>query len=175
MDERRSLAKKGQALDDGSYPIPDRDALRRAVVLIKSGHGRVKEAMALAIRRAREMGIRNPFSKKGDAMAKSEGDTVTDGKYATRDEVAEIVRAQLAEALAPVTEGLAKALALPAPGGPMIAMTRPPVKAAVDRDELVEKADRYDYLAENATEPKLASDYRTLAKEVRDQVAALSG
>lgn len=53
--ERMSLAMKGQALDDGSYPIPDVAHLRSAIVLAQSGHGDVAAAKRLIKRRAREL------------------------------------------------------------------------------------------------------------------------
>lgn len=66
-DKRRSkLASKGDALSDGSFPIPDKDALRRARMSI----GRSKDpaaARALIDRRAKELGV----SMKGSDINKS--------------------------------------------------------------------------------------------------------
>lgn len=72
MSERKLHAKEGNALPDGSYPIPDKDALRRAAILARSGHGNVSAARSLIARRAREMGVSNPLDKKKDAT-KGEG------------------------------------------------------------------------------------------------------
>ena len=58
---RRELASGGNALPDGSYPIPDKDALRRAAILARSGHGNVSAARALITRRAKELGVANPL------------------------------------------------------------------------------------------------------------------
>ena len=69
--ERRLHAKEGNALPDGSYPIPDKDALRRAAILARSGHGNVAGARQLIARRAREMGVKNPLDKD-DKVKKSE-------------------------------------------------------------------------------------------------------
>lgn len=55
-EDRRKLAAKGQALKDGSYPIPDKDGLRRAIVLAQSGHGDVQAAIRLIKKRARQLG-----------------------------------------------------------------------------------------------------------------------
>lgn len=60
-DRRRSLASQGNALPDGSYPIPDKDALRRAAILARSGHGNVSAARRLIARRAKELGVPNPL------------------------------------------------------------------------------------------------------------------
>jgi hypothetical protein len=72
-DERKRLASEGKALSDGSYPIPDADALRRAAILARSGHGNVSGAKALIRRRAKELGVSNPLDDnnqtKKDAQA----------------------------------------------------------------------------------------------------------
>lgn len=56
-EDRRQYAKKGWALPDGSYPIPDKAHLASAARLAASGHGDVKAARALIKRRARELGV----------------------------------------------------------------------------------------------------------------------
>jgi len=55
--ERASLARKGQALPDGSYPMPDCDAVKRA----HEAYGRAPDShraqvRALANKRNRELG-----------------------------------------------------------------------------------------------------------------------
>ncbi len=61
-DERTSLASEGNALPDGSYPIPDEDALHRAVTLARSGHGDVAAARRLIAKRAKELKVPNPLA-----------------------------------------------------------------------------------------------------------------
>ena len=56
-EERRQSAKAGNALPDGSYPIPDVKHLHSAAVLAASGHGNVSAAKALIRRRAKELGV----------------------------------------------------------------------------------------------------------------------
>jgi hypothetical protein len=56
-EERRQSAKKGNALPDGSYPIPDAKHLRSAAILAASKHGNYQAARRLIIRRAKELGI----------------------------------------------------------------------------------------------------------------------
>jgi hypothetical protein len=72
-DERKSLASEGKALPDGSYPIPDEDALRRAAILARSGHGDVAAAKRLIAKRAKELGVANPLANdtKKDAPDES--------------------------------------------------------------------------------------------------------
>jgi hypothetical protein len=53
---RMSLAMKGQALEDGSYPIADKQHLHSAIVLAQSGHGDVAAAKRLIKKRAKELG-----------------------------------------------------------------------------------------------------------------------
>lgn len=63
-ENRRSLAAKGHALPDGSYPINDAEDLHSAYVLAASGHGNVGAAKRLIARRAKELGVSNPFAAK---------------------------------------------------------------------------------------------------------------
>ena len=67
-ERRRDLAHSGNALEDGSYPIPDKDALRRAAILARSGHGNVEAARKLIARRARELGVNNPLDDDKPAV-----------------------------------------------------------------------------------------------------------
>lgn len=57
QERRQHLASIGQALDDGSYPIPDAAHLHAAAVLAASGHGDVKAARRLIRKRAHELGV----------------------------------------------------------------------------------------------------------------------
>ena len=61
---RRGYAESGTALADGSYPMPDADAVRRAAILIRSKHGNWKAAAKLLARRVRALGIPNPLKNK---------------------------------------------------------------------------------------------------------------
>jgi hypothetical protein len=75
-EERRHQASQGHSLPDGSYPIPDKDALRRAAILARSGHGNVSGARALIARRARELGVANPLDSDDAAKYDLEDLTV---------------------------------------------------------------------------------------------------
>lgn len=55
-DQRQKYAKSGVAMPDGSYPIPDRDALRRAI----NAYGRASNKAAVKrhiVKRARALGL----------------------------------------------------------------------------------------------------------------------
>lgn len=71
-ESRRNIASSGNALPDGSYPIPDADALRRAAILARSKHGNWKAARRLIARRARELGVANPMKETAAAKADAE-------------------------------------------------------------------------------------------------------
>ena len=193
MDERRDLAKRGHALSDGSYPIPDADALRRAAILARSGHGNVAGARALIARRAREMGVSNPLEKgpkrpKNKPARKATMDPSTqqapaapvDGdtgvKYATPDEVGQIVKAAVAEAVAPFSEFMAKVAQQPAPRGPATsaAPRATPPEGGPTRDELLAKAASYRTQAQACGDGAMAADYRLMASEAEEQAARLT-
>lgn len=57
VEERKKSASEGNALEDGSYPIPDKKHLHSAAVLAASKHGNWKAAMRLIRKRARELGV----------------------------------------------------------------------------------------------------------------------
>lgn len=73
-EDRQKLASEGKALGDGSYPMPDADAVRRAAILARSGHGDVAAAKALIGRRAKALGVANPLA---GLASKSEAETGT--------------------------------------------------------------------------------------------------
>lgn len=57
MERREVLADEGKAMPDGSFPIPDKDALRRAIMSIgRTGSGRRAAVRRHIIRRARALG-----------------------------------------------------------------------------------------------------------------------
>ena len=71
-EQRREHASSGTALADGSYPMPDADAVRRAAILIRSRHGNWKAAAKLLAKRVKALGIPNPLKKpKADKVAKA--------------------------------------------------------------------------------------------------------
>jgi hypothetical protein len=77
-EQREHQASAGHALPDGSYPIPDTDALRRAAILARSKHGNWQAASSLISRRAKELGVENPMSDSSDSEEKVAAPVVAD-------------------------------------------------------------------------------------------------
>jgi hypothetical protein len=174
--DRKKHAEAGNALPDGSYPIPDKDALRRAAVLARSKHGNWQAARRLIARRAKELGVANPLDSgdgKDGGSSKSvvaEGtpavDTVTQGdqlaKLAT--DVETLTKAlQASEERAKTFEAeLAKVKATPIPGGPVMSVARPHQAAT---DEHAAKAAYFEQMANSVANPADADGYRQLAAQ----------
>jgi hypothetical protein len=181
--ERKKHAAEGNALPDGSYPIPDADALRRAAILARSGHGDVTAAKKLIARRAKELGVANPLDdSKDDDASKSEiapegtdVDTVTKGS----DDLAKAVADAVAKAVAPlkdelklVSGELAKVKAQPVPGGPVLSRNvQVKQPDSVAREDWAAKAAYYRDMAEQVTDRVTADGYRKLAREADAKAA----
>lgn len=58
-EQRERYADKNISLSDGSYPIPDRDALRRAIQSFGRGNGDKEEIKAHIIKRAKALGAQD--------------------------------------------------------------------------------------------------------------------
>jgi hypothetical protein len=101
-EQRRHHAAEGNALPDGSYPIPDADALRRAAILARSKHGNWKAASRLIARRARELGVSNPMDSGDSEKGASVPDAAT--PEVIKDEAAETEVTEAKEAEADVTK-----------------------------------------------------------------------
>ncbi len=91
-EERRHQASAGHSLPDGSYPIPDKDALRRAAILARSGHGNVSSARALIARRARELGVANPLDSDDAAKYDVEDLTVKNDEVEVKEAGPEVTK-----------------------------------------------------------------------------------
>jgi hypothetical protein len=194
--ERKKHAAAGNALPDGSYPVPDKDALRRAAILARSGHGNVAAAKKLIARRAKELGVANPLDDDGKSddagkSAVAEGETSVqtdpDGTIAkaVEDAVAKATEAsegrikqaeaQAAEAKAEVGQlrELIKSTAIP--GGPvMSANARPSGSASAGSEDLAAKAALYRAKADAAVTPADRDGYRQLARETDERAAKLT-
>ncbi|GAG27072.1 unnamed protein product, partial [marine sediment metagenome] len=77
VEMREALATRGKALGDGSFPIPDKDALRRAVLSFgRAGPGKQAQVRAHIIRRAKALGAMTmlpaewQITKEESAMSK---------------------------------------------------------------------------------------------------------
>lgn len=176
-DERKNLASEGKALPDGSYPIPDADALRRAAILARSGHGDTAAAKRLIGKRARELGVKNPLAS-GDNASKEENveNTNTEASTpeggnpeATAPDVENIVKSAIAEAnkdseerIKTLEDKLAKVMAAPIPGGP--AMTVPAaMRNQAEKAEKLAEAAHFAKLAEQVSDQDLKKYYKERA------------
>lgn len=187
-DQRSSLASEGKALPDGSYPIPDEDALRRAAILARSGHGDVAAAKRLIAKRARELGVPNPLSEdtKKDAPEGVEPElpevqpaAETEGgeDVLTKDVVAKMIADATAEIVSKAAEerdALAEELrvlkATPIPGGPVL--TAPAsAKKQQDRDEAVAKAAYHRRQAEITGDREIRQYHIEKAKRLESELA----
>ncbi len=193
-DERKRLASEGKALPDGSYPIPDADALHRAAILARSGHGDVAAAKRLIAKRAKELGVANPLADSaakeaepvetgiektsapegagtgeatpdGEDLAKQIEDAKTEVKKASEERDAAIAVKEALEA------ELAKVKATPIPGGPAISAPQS-VRTERERSDHLAKALHFDRLADQVTEQDLKSEYRRRAAEARTAAKA---
>lgn len=179
-DQREKQADQGNALPDGSYPIPDADALRRAAVLARSKHGNYKAAKRLIARRAKELGVPNPL--KSDTTGKSvladQEQSVNTGNAGNDENTGGLskadVEALVEAAVTKATEGakaeletlraeLAKVRATPIPGGPVMSIAAAPKQQAVD--DWAAKAAYYRAQADRVSDPTDAAGYRQLAAE----------
>jgi len=181
--ERKQHAKDGNALPDGSYPIPDKDALRRAAILARSGHGDVKAAKQLIARRAKELGVANPLDTD-DKATKATAEAVVAEEATAVD--TEAIEAAVAKALVPSQERfkvledeLAKAkaeltemAARPIHGGPVLSAAAARTTAKADGEDHAAKAAYYDEMAVRASDPTDASGYRQLAAQERSKIPA---
>jgi hypothetical protein len=183
-DERKRLASEGKALPDGSYPIPDADALRRAAILARSGHGDVAAAKRLIGKRAKELGVKNPLAQ-GDSAAKEE---MTD-KTSTPEggvnqetiqspDVTELVKSAVAEATKDSQERiealetkLAKVLSTPVPGGPVMTAPASMRNEASKAAKLAEAA-HFTQLAETVTDHDLKKYYTERSKACKEAAGA---
>jgi hypothetical protein len=192
--ERKKHAAAGNALPDGSYPIPDKDALRRAAILARSGHGNVAAARKLIARRAKELGVTNPLDDDGKSddagkSAVAEGETsvqtdpdgtiakaveeaVAKATGASEDRVKQVEdRAAKAEQRVDQLEKLIKST--PVPGGPVLsANARPPGAVTAGSEDLAAKAALYRAKADAAVTPADREGYRQLARETDEKAAA---
>lgn len=181
--ERKSLAAEGKALPDGSYPIPDEDALGRAAVLARSGHGDVAAARRLIAKRAKELGVANPLAedtkKDSGVIAGSETpaapEAADDGGDVQKDAVAGQIADAVAKAVQPYEDALnavkgqlAEVLAKPIPGGPMLA----PPRAAQAHRGLVEKAAYHRRQAEITGDREIAQWHKRQAAEIEASLEA---
>lgn len=90
-------------------------------------------------------------------------------------DLTELVKAAVAEAVAPLQAELAKAMAQPEAGGPVLTRTQQDTNKAAAREGLLTKAAEYEATAEQLIgDPSAQRAYRSEAKKLRDQAALTS-
>jgi hypothetical protein len=187
-DERKRLASEGNALEDGSYPIPDADALHRAAILARSGHGDVAAAKRLIAKRAKELGVSNPLAeskatKMTDDTTTTSEPEVSEGSAAAEKsavdalvERVEKMESALAETsqLREDNDKLSKELevlkATPIPGGPALSATAEQ-RALKAKSDLVQKAAYYRRLSEQINDRELSTEYDKRARALEAEAA----
>lgn len=162
-DKRKQLAKDGNALPDGSYPIENAEDLHNAYLLARSGHGDVAAAKKLIGKRSKELGVANPFAGK-DAEPDVTKTPVTEEPQAN-GAVDDLVKSAVADAtksyeaaIEELRADFAKLKATPIPGGPVMTA---PASARQDRQrsESAQQAAYFRKMAANVSEPDLRSYY----------------
>lgn len=199
QDERKRLAAKGHALPDGSYPIPDADALERAAILARSGHGDVAAAKRLIAKRAKELGVPNPLRAKAqkdiaemDELEKAAEEAVTETTEAepaekaaeaevapalTEEKVQELIKAALEadrSAAEKTIESLKSELevlkATPIPGGPSLMPSADEQVAVAKSKKVAEAAWHRREADKNGLAPELKQYHLNLAKSLEAEV-----
>lgn len=175
----------GGSKDDGGkttprslrhFPVHDEKHARLAVQqLSASKFGDKAKPRVMAA--AKKFGIDTTASKAAVAESDPAVDTVTQSEDTlAKSDLADAVSKALTphgDRLKAVEEQMAKVLALPQPGGPVLTVTRPPKQAGPDAEDWAAKAAGYRAKAELVSDAGTADGYRQLAREADDKAAAL--
>lgn len=192
--QRRKDATSGVAMDNGDFPIPDAGHLQSAIGLLKDYTGDKAAAKAHIISRARALGLTSKLPEdwnvsKADAVTEPVGEPADATKTDTPDltkvegQVADMVKAAVAEAVKPLEDKLtkaeaevelvkaelAKALELPVAGGPVATRTASQTAVAREKDAsfMRSQADEYLRKADETQDLTLRQGYREIADELR--------
>ena len=185
---RKKMAKTGVAMPDGSFPIPDASHLDSAIKLAGNANDPTA-ARAHIKRRAAALGqsAKIPDSWNDDSGGDTDKSATADADKAATAPTGtdrglltpEAVKAQIDEALAKrdaevqaLKEQLNKALAAPAPGGPVI--LAPTQGATTQQGTAVDKAAQAAYLrtqGERATDPSVQAAYLREAARLESAAA----
>lgn len=180
-EKRRQMARSGQAMPDGSFPIADEGHLRSAIGRLGNYKGNKAKAKKHIIRRAKALGATNllpdNWTGGGKKSKKNQKTTIPEltkaavsTSAAEKQDVQDIVKAAITEAIASQEETikslraeLAEVKSRPIPGGPVLITkgTKPEV-------EHISEADRYLRKASiTGLDPSVAAAYRAKAAELR--------
>jgi hypothetical protein len=185
---RRKYAKTGVARPDGTFPIPDHDHLKSAIHLIETGHGDAEDR-AHTIKRAKALGMSSmiPDSWSGDSDGDTDKAATADASRATTGPTgsdrglltADAVKALIADAtaerdakIAALETRLDKALAAPAPGGPVILAPSTGANSQVSQAQSdLAKAAGYRATAARTNDPGVAAAYLREAAKLESAAA----
>lgn len=178
-DERKSLAKEGKALPDGSYPIANAEDLKNAAILARSGHGDTGAAKRLIARRAKELGVPNPLANDKGAEPDVK-ETPAAEEPQVNEELEALVKSAVAEQIKPYEAAneelraeLEQLKATAIPGGPV--MTAPEgARNEKRRGEELQKAAYFRRMAGEVNEPELRLYYEGRAKAAEEVAGGVS-
>ncbi len=178
--QRRSAAQSGAAMPGGRYPIENTEDLGNAIRAVGRGSGDHAAIRRHIVARANALGATDqiPDNWNADGTTKAaDPDLEKVDKTSTPDDgvvIAELVKAEVTKATKPLEERnkaleerLAKVLATPVPGGPVLIPTAP---ASRTNGETTDKVARYRLMAEQASDPSVRAAYQALA--AREATAA---
>lgn len=176
-EDRRRLAKSGEALPDGSYPIENGGDLHNAIHAVGRGSNHSHaEIHAHIVKRAKSLGLKAmlPKSWGQGGMAKSISATFSADTDQFRKALAEetaLLRKASEERITSLEAELKKMADTPVPGGPMLA---PPSGKPTEAksEELTENQQRVAQFRKMAEDPGLDAAMRDKYLEAAKTLAA---
>lgn len=176
---RNSLPDSAFALPGRRYPIHDENHARAALSEVAQ-HGTPEEkakVRAAVHRKYPDIGGDDSDSKSSKSVVAEGGTTVEDVTQGN-DDLAKAVEAAVTKALeshtaeiATLRDKLAKVMATPVPGGPVLSANARPQAVRAISDEQTAKAARYEALAISVSDPDMSSGYQELARQARQEAA----
>jgi hypothetical protein len=171
-EQRRQAAASGAAMPGGRYPIENAEDLHNAIHAIGRGKGSHEAIRQHIIRRAKALGLTSELPEDWTMSSKktSEADETKSAEASTEtvtpESISEIVKAAVAEAIAPLEERnaaleaeLAEVKKAPVPGGPVL-LSAP---TGATTDDNTSKAQRLRKYADSLSDRSVAQDYYALA------------
>lgn len=187
-EQRRQAAASGAAMPGGRYPIENSEDLHNAIHAIGRGKGSHEAIRQHIMRRAKALGLTSELPEDWTMSSKNKTSEVDETKSVTTDdtasttdstetsetvtktEIADLVKAAVAEAITPLEERnkaleaeLAEVKKAPVPGGPVL-MSQPTGTATTDDN--TNKAQRLRKYADSLGDRSVAQDYYALANKI---------
>lgn len=184
-EQRRQAAASGAAMPGGRYPIENSEDLHNAIHAVGRGKGSHEAIRQHIIRRAKALGLtselpegwtmssKNKTSEVDEAKSVETDETQTTevstetSETVTKTEIADLVKAAVAEAMSPLEERnkaleaeLAEVKKAPVPGGPVLL-----APTGVAKDDSTSRAKRMREYAKTLS-ADIAPDYYALADKL---------